>query len=137
MTAHTNDDDRRWIDDLDNARDFDVDGVRRTKGAHAWTMDRLALKNVSLYFIDSYAFGFVKRAVARASDTFHAARSERTILSNLRSPPDSTARCARHFRALERFRRPRARTRSREGRSRVTSRARDDRRVGATDRDAA
>ena len=39
VTADTNDDDRRWIDedvvdDLDNARDVDVDGVRRTKGAH-------------------------------------------------------------------------------------------------------
>lgn len=63
MTAHTNDDDRRWIDeDLDNARDFDVDGVRRKQGAHAWTMDRRARKNVSLCFIDFYAFGFVKRA---------------------------------------------------------------------------
>jgi hypothetical protein len=29
VTADTKDDDRRWIDDLDNARDFDVDGLRR------------------------------------------------------------------------------------------------------------
>ena len=36
--------------------------VRRTKGAHAWTMDRRARKNVSSYFTDFYAFGFVKRA---------------------------------------------------------------------------
>lgn len=40
LTADTNDDDRRWIDedavnDLDNARDFDVDGLRLKKGAHA------------------------------------------------------------------------------------------------------
>ena len=96
MTAHTNDDDRRWIDedvvdDLDNARVFDVDGVRRKKGAHAWTMDRRALKNVSSYFTDFYAFGFVKRARRSRAGRRRALDPEPTVRARSRTSSQTSS----------------------------------------------